>query len=268
MKRTLAALAAVAAAGCAPSESPPISLLDGTWIDLTHDFAEDAVYWPTAKTFELEVLSRQRTEAGFFYAANNYSAAEHGGTHIDAPIHFAEDRWTLAEIPLERLIGPAVVVDVSRKAAENRDYLVGVADLEAWEARHGRIPDGAIVLLYTGFGRWWPDRVRYMGTDARGDEGVAQLHFPGLAPEAADWIVSERTVSAVGLDTPSIDYGPSKKFESHVTLNTANIPALENVANLDRVPAAGAIAVALPMKIRDGSGGPLRIAAFVPSPRR
>jgi kynurenine formamidase len=268
MKRTLAALAAAAAAGCAPQEPPPLSLLDGTWIDLTHDFAEDTVYWPTADTFELEVLSRQRTEAGFFYAANNYAAAEHGGTHVDAPIHFAEDRWTLAEIPLERLIGPGVVVDVSRKAAADRDYLVTVADLEEWEARHGRIPDGAIVLLHTGFARYWPERVRYMGTDARGEEGVAGLHFPGLAPEAARWLVAERAPNAVGLDTPSIDHGPSKNFESHVTLHTANVAAFENVANLDRVPAAGAVVVALPMKIRDGSGGPLRIAAFVPNLRR
>jgi kynurenine formamidase len=264
MQRTIAGLAVLAATvGCAGGERPT-SLLDGHWIDLTHDFADDAVYWPTADPFLLEVVSRGRTDAGFFYAANRFAAAEHGGTHIDAPIHFAEGRWTLAEIPLEKLMGPAAVVDVSGSAARERDYLVTVADLEAWEERHGRLPDGAILLLYTGFGRYWPDRTRYMGTDARGAEAVADLHFPGLAPEAARWLVENRTVHAVGLDTPSIDHGRSTLFESHVTLFTANIPAFENVANLDRLPATGAIVVAMPMKIRDGTGGPLRIAAFLP----
>ena len=144
MQRTIAGLAALAATvGCAGSERPT-SLLDGHWIDLTHDFADDAVYWPTADPFQLEVVSRGKTEAGYFYAANRFAAAEHGGTHVDAPIHFAEGGWTLAEIPLEKLIGPAAVVDVSGAAARDRDYLVGVADLEAWESQHGRLPDGAI----------------------------------------------------------------------------------------------------------------------------
>jgi kynurenine formamidase len=264
MRRTVLAIVALAAAGCAKPEPNPISLVDGTWIDLTHDFAADTIYWPTADGFELEVLSRDFTEAGYFYAANRFEAAEHGGTHIDAPIHFAEGGWTLAEIPLERLIGPAAVVDVSAAAAADRDFRIGLEELEAWEAVNGRIPDGAILLLRTGFARHWPDRARYMGTDGRGADAVADLHFPGIAPDAARWLVEHRKVNAVGLDTPSIDYGQSTLFESHVILFTANIPAFENVANLERVPATGAIVVAMPMKIRDGTGGPLRIAAFVP----
>ncbi len=237
---------------------------NGRWIDLTHAFASDTVYWPTAKTFELETVFEGQTEAGFHYAANNFSAAEHGGTHMDAPVHFAEGRRTVAEVPVEQLVGPAVVVDVRDRASINRDYRVAVDDLKAWEAVHGPIPSGAIVLLNTGFARHWPDRVKYMGTDERGQAAVAKLHFPGLHPEAARWLVGGRNIKAIGLDTPSIDYGPSKLFESHRILLEKNVPAFENVANLEKLPATGAFVVALPMKIEGGSGAPLRIIAFVP----
>jgi kynurenine formamidase len=210
------------------------------------------------------VQSHGKTEAGYFYSANSFCLPEHGGTHIDAPIHFYKGRHTVDAIPLEQLMGPAIVVDVSAKCAADRDYQVAAADLQAWEKRHGRIPKGAIVLLRTGFGKFWPDRVRYMGTDERGAAAVAKLHFPGLHPDAAKWLVTNRAVHAVGLDTPSIDYGQSTLFQSHVTLFEANVPAFENVANLDRLPEKGATVIALPMKIKGGSGGPLRIVAFVP----
>jgi kynurenine formamidase len=234
----------------------------GVWVDLTYPFSSESVYWPTAEGFTLEQVAFGPTEAGHFYAANNFSAAEHGGTHLDAPIHFAAGRQTADAIPVDRLIGPAVVVDVSDRASP--DYLIGVADLEDWEARHGRIPDGAILLLRTGWGRFYGDRARYLGTDVTGPEAVPLLHFPGLDPEAARWLVSERTVDAVGIDTPSIDYGQSTTFGSHVALYAANIPGFENVANLEQLPAGGAFVVALPMKIAGGSGGPLRIVAFLP----
>jgi kynurenine formamidase len=252
----------VLSSGCGGSE-PIDPWVGGRWIDLTHAFDADAVYWPTADGFELEVLSNDYTDKGFFYAANRFRAAEHGGTHIDSPIHFAEDRWTLEQIPVERLIGPAAVVDVSETAAASPDYLIGTADLQAWETAHGRIPDGAILLLKTGYGRYWPDRVRYMGTNERGPGAVADLHFPGLDPEAARWLVSERSIHAVGLDTPSIDYGQSTLFEAHQILFEKNVPAFENVANLDELPPTGAQVVALPMKIRGGSGGPLRVIAWI-----
>jgi kynurenine formamidase len=248
--------------GCGGSD-PPDPWGAGRWIDLTHAFDADAVYWPTADSFELEVLSNDYTEKGFFYAANRFRAAEHGGTHIDSPIHFAKGQWTLEQIPVERLIGPAAVVNVSEKAAADPDYRIGTADLQAWETAHGRIPDGAILLLQTGYGRHWPDRVRYMGTDERGADAVADLHFPGLDPEAARWLVSERSIHAVGLDTPSIDYGQSTLFEGHQILFQKNVPAFENVANLDELPPTGAQVVALPMKIRGGSGGPLRVVAWI-----
>jgi kynurenine formamidase len=157
-----------------------------------------------------------------------------------------------------------VLVDLSVPCARDRDHEISVADLEAAEALHGAIPAGAIVLLQTGFGRFWPNRAAYMGTDARGPGAVAQLHFPGLHPEAARWLVERRAISAVGIDTPSIDRGQSKRFLSHRILSASNVPAFENVANLERLPPRGFDVVALPMKIRGGSGGPLRIIAIVP----
>jgi kynurenine formamidase len=235
----------------------------GEWVDLTHAFTEDTIFWPTDTAgFEHEELSYGATPGGWFYSAYRYSAAEHGGTHLDAPIHFAEGRQTADAIPLSSLVGPAAVVDVSDRA--HRDYLVSVADLRSWEAAHGAIPDGAIVLLRTGWGARYGDRTAYLGTDLTGPDAVAELHFPGLDPEAAQWLVDERSIAALGLDTPSLDYGQSKDFRSHVILNSADIPGFENVANLERLPASGSYVVALPMKIADGSGGPLRIVAFVP----
>jgi kynurenine formamidase len=236
----------------------------GTIVDLSHAFDEDTVYWPTAEGFHLKVVAQGDTEGGYYYAANEFSTAEHGGTHIDAPIHFHRDRWTVDTIPLDRLIGPGVVVDVTAACRQDRDHRVTVEDLLGWEDEHGPLPEGAIVLLRTGFGAFWPDRERYMGTSERGEEAVPKLHFPGLHADAAHWLATQRDVRAVGLDTPSIDHGPSTDFASHVTLFGANIPAFENVANLDKLPPRGFSIVALPMKIRGGSGGPLRIVALLP----
>ncbi len=236
----------------------------GRWIDLSHDFSSETIYWPTAKSFNLETVSAGRTPQGYYYAANNFCAAEHGGTHIDAPIHFAEGHKTVDQIPLEQLIAPAVVIDVSEKTSANRDYQISAEDFTAWEAQHGKIPDKSIVLLRTGYGKFWPNRRNYLGTDKLGSEAVAELHFPGLHPEAARWLVENRQINAIGLDTPSIDYGQSRLFESHQILFDKNIPAFENVANLEQLPVTGAMVFALPMKIKDGSGGPLRIAALVP----
>ena len=242
----------------------PSSPIDGEWIDLTYGFSSETIYWPTARGFELITDAKGMTENGYWYEANRFRAAEHGGTHLDAPAHFARGKQSVAEIPIERLVGPAVVVDVSSAALADPDYRVDVADFEAFEAAHGRIPDGAIVLLHTGFGRFWPDRARYMGTDERGLEATFKLHFPGLHPRAATWLVEERSIDAVGIDTPSIDYGRSRLFETHRILFQHDVPAFENVANLGLLPASGAYVFALPMKIEGGSGGPLRIVAFLP----
>ncbi|HKQ61213.1 MAG TPA: cyclase family protein [Candidatus Polarisedimenticolaceae bacterium] len=248
------------ALGCPRPTSSPAA--PSRIVDLSYAFDEQTIYWPTASTFVLEGVAAGTTPGGYYYAANNYGAAEHGGTHIDAPIHFNQHGLTVDAIPPERLIGPGVVVDVSAACATDRDYLVKVADLEAWENAHGPIPDGAIVLLRTGFGRYWPDRERYLGTAERGPDAVPKLHFPGLDPTAASWLAESRSIGAIGLDTASIDHGPSTTFASHLRLFAANIPALENVANLDQLPADGFTVVALPMKIRGGSGGPTRIVAL------
>ena len=239
----------------------------GRWIDLTYPFAEETIYWPTEPPFVLERVMYGVTPLGFFYASNRLAAPEHGGTHLDAPIHFAEGRHHADEIPIERFVGPAIVVDVSDSAEANADYLVSIADLERWEAAHGRIGNGSIVLLRTGWGSRWPDRASYLGTREMGAEAVPLLHFPGLAPEAARWLIDERQVDAVGIDTPSIDRGQSSLFESHVLLLGENVPVFENVAQLGSLPEAGSYVVALPMKIAGGSGAPLRMAAFVPNDR-
>lgn len=256
----------LALTACIPPapDKAPAPFTGGHWIDLTYNFDETTVYWPTAETFRLDTVFEGTTDSGFYYSAYQYCAAEHGGTHLDAPVHFAEGKLPMEQIPLEQLIGQAIVLDVSAKAAANADYLVTQADFEAWESANGPLPQGVIVLLRTGFGKFWPDRARYMGTAERGAAAVAKLHFPGLHPDAAKWLLANRSIKAVGLDTPSIDYGQSTLFESHRILFEKNVPAFENLANLDQLPSKGVWVIALPMKIKGGSGGPLRAVAWVP----
>ncbi len=257
-------------AACAPpppepaeAPAPSLDLDDVQVIDLTWPFDEDTVYWPTSPSaFELERLAYGPTEGGFFYASNTLSTPEHGGTHLDAPIHFAEGRWTADQIPVERLIGPAVVIDVSEKATADPDYRLTREDVLAWEAEHGAVPEGAIVLLRTGWGERWPDRQRYLGDDTPGD--ASNLHFPSYGESAAELLVGERRAGVLGVDTASIDHGPSTDFIVHRIANEANVPGLENVAHLERLPATGAWVIALPMKIAGGSGGPVRIVALLP----
>lgn len=277
-RRHLASVTALAAgllvwAGCQPSGEEPEEMVarifsgeGAEWVDMSYSYDESTIFWPTARPFELEVVSASMTEAGFFYAANNFCMAEHGGTHLDAPIHFSQGSNTSEQIPIRRLVGPAAVVDVRAAAEADPDYRVGVSDLEAWEAEHGRIPDGAILLIRTGWGIHWPDAEDYLGTAARGAEAVPELHFPGLDPAAARWLVDNRRIDALGIDTPSIDFGQSTLFEVHRILFAEDIPAFENVAALDRLPPTGAYVIALPMKIAGGSGGPTRIVGVVPSP--
>ena len=252
------------------------------WIDMSYAYDEDTVFWPTARMFEFEIVEAGIGDAGYYYAANSFCTAEHGGTHLDAPIHFGEGRQTAAELPLDRLIGPAVVVDVNAAAEARPEYLVVPDDFEAWEAEHRRIPDGAIVLVRTGWGSRWPDRGRYLGTTLTGDAAVAELRFPGLHPEGARWLVENRKIDAVGIDTASIGGGERggegphpldasgvpRSVRTHQVLAAENIPAFENVAALDRLPPTGAYVVALPMKIGRGRGGPIRIAAVIPGAGR
>lgn len=231
-------------------------------IDLTHPFDDRTLYWPTSpSSFELKRLSYGETPGGWFYASNSLCTPEHGGTHLDAPIHFDKAGKTVDQIPPRQLIAPGVVIDVSAKAGADPDYRLSVEDLRSWEKLHGNIPAGAIVLLRTGWGKRWPDRKRYLGDDTPGD--ASKLHFPSYGKESAEYLVRQRHVAALGVDTASIDFGASKDFIVHRIASAAGVPGLENVANLDELPPVGAWVIALPMKIAGGSGGPLRIVALV-----
>ncbi len=239
------------------------AILESQIIDLTYPFNEETIFWPTEERgFVIEEDFRGHTEH-FYYANYRWSGADHGGTHWDAPIHFYEHGLETHEVPVEELIGPGIIVDVTEKTAEDRDYRVQVSDFEDWEAEHGRIPDGAILILRTGWGQYYPDREEYLGTAELGEEAVQDLSFPGLHHEAAEWLVENRNIKVIGLDTASIDYGKSTKFKSHVVLCSAQIPILENVANLDKLPEKGFTIMALPMLIEGASGGPTRIIAIL-----
>jgi kynurenine formamidase/ketosteroid isomerase-like protein len=239
----------------------PFDLQGYRLVDLTHGYNADTVFWPAPPTqFKLERMHFGETPAGFFYSANRFCLPEHGGTHLDAPIHFARDRETTEQVSLERLIGPVVVINVSSKAAADRDYRVSTADVLAFEAEHGLIESGTRVLIRTGWSSRWPDATTYLGhaTDA------TKLHFPSYGAEAARLLVEERQVALLGIDTASIDYGPAADFPVHRIAAAANVPGLENVTGLEALPPRGAILVALPMKIEGGSGGPTRVVALVP----
>jgi kynurenine formamidase len=259
-------LCVLAGAGCVAGHS---RLDRPAWeqsrlIDLTHSFGADTIVWPTEQDFRLVLQQAGVTPGGYYYASNRLEMAEHGGTHIDAPIHFSEGGQTLDQVPIEHLVGTGARIDVTAQCARDRDYRVSIQDFERWEAAHGRIPTRAIVLVDTGFARFWPSRQRYLGTEMRGQEGVQALHFPGLHPEAAAWLVRERQVKAVGIDTASIDYGQSSKFETHVALLSQNVPVFENLSDLRDLPYRGFDVIALPMKIAGGTGGPLRVIAVLP----
>jgi kynurenine formamidase len=267
MHRIAASLALLALCACTTTSTTTwtrsVGLPDAEWIDLTWPFDENTLYWPTSPSaFKLEQLAYGPTPGGWFYASNAVCTPEHGGTHLDAPIHFAAGKRTADEIPLSQLIAPAVVIDVASKASVNADYRLTAEDVHAWERQHGAIAPGTIVLLRTGWGARWPDRKAYFGDDTPGR--TDNLHFPSYGEEAARLLVEDRKVAALGVDTASIDYGQSSNFIVHQIANGANVPGFENVANLERLPARGALVVALPMKIAKGSGGPLRIVAAVP----
>jgi kynurenine formamidase len=249
-------------AGCASTRQ--VDLSRSEIVDLTWSFDETTPYWPSSPSgFEVKQLAFGRMPGGYFYAANSLCAPEHGGTHLDAPIHFAEGKRAADQIPLRQLIAPAAVIDVSAQAAVNADYRLTADDVRAWEQRHGRIAPGTIVLLRTGWGRRYPDRKSYFGDDRPGKTDA--LHFPSYGAEAARLLVEERRIGALGVDTASIDYGQSTDFIVHQIANGADVPGLENVANLERLPEHGAWVIALPMKIAGGSGGPLRIVALLPN---
>ncbi|HEX3204089.1 MAG TPA: cyclase family protein [Nitrospiraceae bacterium] len=244
--------------GCATTQQARPARL----VDLSYPFDEHTIYWPNNAPFRWEKSAWGMTAAGYWYASAAFSTSEHGGTHLDAPIHFAQNRTTVDRIPLQHLTGPAVVIDARAQCDRDPDYALTVQDIAAWESRFGAIPDGAIVFMWSGWGRRWPDRVRYLGSETPDDPRT--LHFPGFSPEAAEFLVTKRKIHGAAIDTASIDAGRVTDFPVHQILNGAEVYALENIADLDRVPATGATVMALPMKIKGGTGAPARVIAWVP----
>ena len=258
--------AAVLLAGCSPPPPPAAPFPGGELVDLSHTYDQTTLFWPTSDVFRLEKTFDGITPGGYYYASNNFFTAEHGGTHLDAPLHYSRSGQSVDQIPIERFFGTAVIIDVVAESDGDVDYQVSAEDIMAAESAQGQIPTDANVLIRTGFSRRWPDAARYLGTAARGAEAVRDLHFPGLHPDAAKWLIANRSVRAVGIDTASIDYGQSTLFETHRALYERNIPAFENLTALERLPLRGASIVALPMKIGGGSGAPLRAVAILPRP--
>lgn len=250
--------------GCINKQNITNTISNAQWIDLTYSFDSSTLYWPN-NPLEFNHLNEfmGRTPLGYFYSSYSISTPEHGGTHLDAPIHFAEGRKTADEIPLTSLTGEAVIIDVSSRALSNRDYLVSIEDVLEWEKNNGQIPANTIILFRTGYGKFYPDREKYFGTTKKGAEAIPELHFPGIDSSTTRFLVNERDIKALGLDTPSMDYGQSKDFKTHQILLEKNKPGFENVANLDQLPEKGVYIVALPMKIAKGSGAPLRIVATI-----
>src|SRR5687768_17389743 len=262
MRRQLALLSVLLFCACATSRG--IDLASAELIDLTHTYDEQTLYWPSSPParFELKELAYGRTPGGYFYSSYAVCTPEHGGTHLDAPIHFAEGRRTADQIPLTQLVAPAVVIDVTAKSAADADYRLTADDVRQWESAHGAIESGTIILLRTGWSSRWGNRKAYYGDDTPGS--TENLHFPSYGEDAARLLVTERRVAALGVDTASIDYGQSRDYIVHRIANGADVPGLENIAHLERVPLRGAWVMALPMKIGGGSGGPVRIVAVVP----
>jgi kynurenine formamidase len=240
-----------------------LELADYRMVDLSHAYGEDTLYWPTSPTaFDKETLAYGDSGDGYFYSAYTVCTPEHGGTHIDAPVHFDQDGLSTEQIELNRLIAPAVVIDVSAQAAADRNYRVSIADIENFEDLHGAISAGSIVLVRTNWSRHWPDAMAYLGDNTPGD--ASKLQFPGFGAEATRLLTEDRGVAMIGIDTASVDYGKSQDFIVHRIAAAQGVSNLENLTNLAELPAVGSVILALPMKIEGGSGGPVRVVALIP----
>ena len=231
-------------------------------VNLTYSFDETTLVWPQNPPFHRDGSQRGGTPDEAWYATGQVVLSEHAGTHMDAPIHFAQGQVGIDGIPVEHLMGPAVVIDVHASVTKEPDYRLSLADVREWERQYGSIPNGAIVMMFTGWGTHWRNRAQYFGSPT--PDVPTTLHFPGFSEEAARFLVAERHIAGIGIDTPSIDYGPSQDFVVHRIVNGAGLYGLENVARLDDLPAFGATLIALPMKISGGSGAPVRILGIVP----
>lgn len=219
-------------------------------VDLGHALSESAPSWSGDKVFE-----RVETGEGGM-SMGRFKTEEHFGTHLDAPSHFAAGKWTVDQIPAERLVRPGLTIHLEAQVAGNEDYRVSLADVKAFEAKEGPIPEGAVLLVATGWDKRWREAGRYM------NERGGVKHFPGISVEAAEYLARKRRVAGIGIDTASVDYGPSEKYETHRTTMPLNVYHIENATNLTALPAKGFTVVVAPIKIAGGSGGPTRIFAL------
>jgi kynurenine formamidase len=224
-------------------------------LDLSYAISDQLVPWPGDKKWFEATVNATVEKNGYF--TRSFWMLEHYGTHLDAPIHFPPGKTPVDQIPAKQLFGPAVVLDVRAEGATDPDYLLPVARVEDWEKRHGRIPEGAIVLLRTGWASRWPDAQKYRNQDAQG-----KMHFPGFSPDAAKLLV-ERRVSGLGCDSLSVDRGASEDFAVHHLALGAGLYHLENLTDLGEVPEAGAFLIVAPIKLEGGSGGAVRVFALV-----
>lgn len=250
LSRLIVAAAAVGVVSCAGANDSPSSRV----VDLGHALADTDPTWSGERVFSHSVVA---TFAKDGYAAGQFSTEEHFGTHVDAPAHFAATGLTVDRLPVDRLVRPGVTISVATQVGGNDDYRLTLADVQAFESAHGPIPEGAVVLVATGWDTRWPDASRYMNVR----DGVK--HFPGLSVDAARYLARDRKVAGIGIDTASIDYGPSQTFEAHQTTMPLGTYHIENAANLTTLPATGFTVVVAPIKIKDGSGGPARVFALL-----
>jgi kynurenine formamidase len=254
-RHVFAAAAAFGATAVAPSPALAAPRPVKKVVDLTHTMSPDFPTFDGTPGIELRKVFDLKKDG---YNLYRWSLIEHSGTHLDAPIHFSESGIAVEQIGADTLVVPLAVINVADKAAKNPDYQLARNDLAAWEQRHGRLPDNACVAMNSGWARHVSDQAKYVGKDAAGT-----MHFPGFAPDAAAWLMKERKVAGLAVDTLSLDHGASKDFKTHVLWLGAGRWGLENVANLDSVPAAGAtLAVGL-AKVKGATGGPARLFALV-----
>jgi len=225
-------------------------------LDLSYAINDKLVPWPGDEKFFEAKVNATIEKNGYF--TRSFWMLEHYGTHLDAPAHFPPGKTTVDQIPLKQLFGPAVVIDVRAESSKDADYQLPAARIEDFEKKYGRIPEGAIVLLRTGWASRWPDVRKYRNQDAKG-----KMHFPGFSVEAAKALIL-RKVSGLGCDTLSIDYGASEDFAVHHVSLGAGLYHLENLADLGELPEAGASLIVAPIKLEGGSGGAVRVFAIIP----
>ncbi|XP_067130540.1 isatin hydrolase-like [Centruroides vittatus] len=229
------------------------------YLDMTYNLHEKVPIYPGITPLSVKMIYNGTEPEGYWLQLEDITTCVHVGTHMDAPCHFALGKWCINEIPLERLIAPAVVVDITSKFIDGSISNLMPEDLEKWESIHGKIPDGSILILKTGWGKFWNDNEKYVN----GSEPHKKV--PGISPQAASWLVANRKIYGVGVETLSQDEMPTNIFEAHVILQGANIYGIENIANVDKLPVTGAILYAMPVKLRNGSGAPARVFAKLPN---